>query len=184
MPTRTRRSAVCLAASILLVGLVGGCATSRTGEPSTATSAAATTVAPTTTTVPPMTDEELAWLQAIPAVSMKVEKSMAAITDLTSSGMAKLGIALRSCTRDLVNGGSPSERLQPVFVLVTKACKEYNKGAACFATAAKIGIPVAGTQADRDQTKAIDCGFSAPGNGAFLLADAEAMGVEIKGEAG
>ena len=183
MPIRTSRSALCFAASILLVVLVSGCA-SRSGETPTAAKATTTTTAAPTSTVPPMTDDELTWLQAIPAVATKVDKSMAAITQLTPSGMAKLGAVLRSCTRDLVKGGSPSARLQPVYVLVTKACKEYNKGAACFAAAAKIGIPVAGTQAERDQTKAIDCGFTAPGNGAFLLADAEAMGAEIQGEAG
>ena len=141
-------------------------------------------MAPTTTTVPPLTDQENTWLTAIPAVSSKVDKTLAAITELTPTGMAKLGNALRSCTRDLVRAGSPSERLQPVFVLVKKACKEYDKGAACFAKAAKIGIPFAGTQAERDQTKALDCGFAAPGNGALLLAEADALGVEIKGAAG
>jgi hypothetical protein len=171
------------AASILLVVLVGGCA-SRTGETRTAAEASDATTASTTTTVPPLTDAELTWLQAIPATMTKVDKSLAAITNLTPSGMAKLGNALRSCTRDLVRGGSPSERVQPVFALVQKACKEYDKGAACFAKAAKIGIPVAGTQDDRDQTKAIDCGFTAPGEGALLLIDAEAMGDEIKAAAG
>lgn len=184
MSTRTSRSTVCLFASILLVVLVGGCA-SRTGESTAAAQFTAdTTVAPTTTTVPPLNDKELAWLDAIPAVITKVDKSMKTVTNLTPSVMAKLGDALRSCTRDLVRGGSPSDRLQPVFVLVTKACKQYDKGAACFATAAKIGVPVAGSQDDRDQTKAIDCGFATPGNGGILLIDAENMGAEIKREVG
>jgi hypothetical protein len=41
--------------------------------------------------------------------------------------------------------------------------KEYDKGAACFATAVSVGIPFAGTPAERKQSKAIDCGFAAPG---------------------
>jgi hypothetical protein len=74
--------------------------------------------------------------------------------------------------------------LQPVYVLVKKACKEYDKGAACFTTAASVGIPFAGTPAERKQTKAIDCGFAAQGKGSIILADAENKGAEIKAEAG
>jgi hypothetical protein len=55
---------------------------------------------------------------------------------------------------------------------VVKACAEYDKGAECFATAADIGIPFAGTAAEREQTQAIDCGFAASGNGGIPLADA------------
>lgn len=183
MTNRTSRSAVCLAAAILLGVLVGGCA-SRAGEASTAAEAATTTVAPTTPTVPPLTAEEVAWLDAIPAVSAKVDKSMAAVTELSPAAMARLGKSLQSCTQDLMKDGSPSDRLQPVFVLVTTACMAYDKGAACFATAAKIGIAYVGTPEEKQQTKAMDCGLAAPSTGAVLLVDAETKGAEIKEEAG
>jgi hypothetical protein len=183
MPANLRRSAARLAASILVVVLVGGCA-GQTDEPSTAAQATTPTVAPTTTTQPPMTAEELAWLKAIPAVSKKIEKSIELITNLTVTGMTKLANSLRSCTRELARGGSPSARLEPVYVLVKKACREYDKGAACFTTAASVGIPFAGTPAERKQTKALDCGFAAQGKGAIVLADAENKGAEIKAEAG
>jgi len=182
MPATTRHSAVRLA-SILLVVLVAGCA-GQTDEPSTAAAASTTTVAPTTTTLPPLTAEERAWLKAIPTVSRKIEKSIEAISDLTPAAMARLANTFRSCTRELVRGGSPSERLQPVYVLVKKACKEYDKGAACFATAASVGIPFAGTPGERKQSKAIDCGFAAPGKAGLAVADAESKGAEIKAEAG
>jgi hypothetical protein len=141
-------------------------------------------VAPTTTTLPPLTGEERAWLKAIPTVSRKIEKSIEAISDLTPAAMARLANTFRSCTRELVRGGSPSERLQPVYVLVKKACKEYDKGAACFATAASVGIPFAGSPGQRKQSKAIDCGFAAPGKAGLAIADAESKGAEIKAEAG
>jgi hypothetical protein len=182
MPATTRRFVARLAVAVLLVVLVGGCA--GKADESTTAAQATTTVAPTTTTLPPMTAKELAWLKAIPKVSRKIEKSIEAITNLTSSGMARLASSLRSCTRELVGGGSPSDRLQPVYVLVKKACREYDKGAACFATAASVGIPFAGTPAERKQSKAIDCGFAAPGKGAVFLADAENKGAEIKAEVG
>ena len=179
MSTRTSRSAVCLAASMLLVVLVGACAV-RSGEPSTTDEAA--TVAPTTTTIPPPTADERAWLDAIPALTAKVDKSMAAVTNLSAAAMARLGKSLQSCTRDLMKGGSPSDRLQPAYALVTKACKEYDKGAVCFATAAKIGIAYVGTPEEKIQTKAINCGLAAPATGSVLLVDAETKGAKIIGE--
>jgi hypothetical protein len=183
MPAHTRHSVVRLAVWILLVVLVGGCA-GQTDKPSTAAAASTTTVAPTTTTLPPLTAKERAWLKAIPTVSSKIEKSIEAISDLTPAAMARLANTFRSCTRELVRGGPPSERLQPVYVLVKKACKEYDKGAACFATAASVGIPFAGTPGERKQSKAIDCGFAAPGKAGLAIADAESKGAEIKAEAG
>jgi hypothetical protein len=183
MPASTHHAAVRLAAWLLLVLVAGGCA-GQTDKPTTAAAATTTTVAPTTTTLPPLTAKELAWLKAIPAVSRKIEKSIEAIRDLTPAGMARLANTFRSCTRELVRGGSPSERLQPVYVLVKKACKEYDKGAACFATAASVGIPFAGSPGERKQSKAIDCGFAAPGKAGLAIADAESKGAEIKAEAG
>jgi hypothetical protein len=183
MPASTRRSIARLAVLILLVVLAGGCA-GQPDEPTAAAPATTTTVAPTTTTLPPLTAKELAWLKAIPTVSRKIEKSIEAISDLTPAAMARLATIFRSCTRELVRGGPPSERLQPVYVLVKKGCREYDKGAACFATAASVGIPFAGSPGERKQSKAIDCGFAAPGKAGLAIADAEAKGTEIKAEAG
>jgi hypothetical protein len=121
-----------------------------------------------------------AWLKAIPTVSRKIEKRIEAVSDLTPAAMARLANTFRSSTRELVRGGPPSERLQPVYELVKKACKEYDKGAACFATAASIGIPFAGTPDERKQSRAIDCGFAAPGKAGLAIADAETKGAEIK----
>jgi hypothetical protein len=183
MSTRTSRFAVQAAAAIVLVVMVGGCA-GQTSKPPAAAPATTTTVAPTTTIVPPMTDKELAWLHAISAMNQDVEKSMLGTTDITAPSpaeMATLGKALRSCTQTLVKGGSPSDRLQPVFALVTKACKEYDKGAACFATVAKIDVRNAVSPAEFDKwSKAFDCGLAASSNGMTLLTDAEMMGAKIK----
>jgi hypothetical protein len=67
--------------------------------------------------------------------------------------------------------------------LVKKGCKEYDKGAVCLRTAARIGIPF-GTPEERKQNEAIDCGFAAVGKGGIYLADAENKGAEIKAAAG
>jgi hypothetical protein len=182
MPASTRRSAARLAAAVLLVVLVGGCA-GQTEESTTAAQATTSTVAPTTT-VPPLTAKELAWLRAIPKVSRKIEKSVELIRNLTTSGLLKLANSLHSCTRELARGGSPSDRLEPVYVIVKKACREYDKGAACFTTAARIGYTYAGSADDRKQIKAVDCGYAAEAKGAVVLAEAEAKGEEIKTRVG
>jgi hypothetical protein len=94
-----------------------------------------------------------------------------------------LEVQLRRCTRELARKGAPSGRLKPAFALVKKACAQYDKGARCFATAAAIGIPLGGSPEERKLTAAIKCGFSAPGKGTGLLADAESTGDAIKRKA-
>jgi hypothetical protein len=186
MSASTCRFAACLAVTVLLVGLVGGCGGDTASTAPSAATTTSTTAAPTATptTVPPMTAEELAWLKLIPTVSKKIDKTFETTTNLTTRGMTKLANSLGSCTRQLARGGSPSDRLQPVYTLVKKGCKEYDKGAACLRTAARIGIPFAGTPEERKQNKAIDCGFAAVGKGGIYLADAENKGADIKAAAG
>ena len=183
MPATTRRPAACLVVAVLVALLVGGCV--GTSGTSTAVSQPATTstVAPTTT-VPPLTAKELAWLKAIPAVIKKVDKAFQGTGDLTISDDLKMADALRSCSRELVRGGAPSDRLQPVYALVKKACKEYDKGAACFTASARMGYTYAGSAEARKQDKLTDCGYDGEAKGAVVLAEAEAKGEEIKTEVG
>jgi hypothetical protein len=186
VPAITSRRAACLVVAVVGALLVAGCAdqTPTTSTAASQPSTTSTTVAPTTTTVPPMTAKELAWLKAIPKVRTKIDKIMEATSNITISAMRKLATSLRSCSRELARGGAPSDRLQPVYALVKKGCMEYDKGAVCFTTAARIGIPFAGSAEDRKQTKAIQCGFDASGKGGIPLLDAENKGAEIKAEVG
>jgi hypothetical protein len=69
-------------------------------------------------------------------------------------------------------------------VLVKRGCGEYDKGAVCFTTAARIGIPFAGSAEVRKQTKAIQCGFDARAKGGVPLLDAQDKGAEINAEVG
>jgi hypothetical protein len=188
MPAGTTRPAARLAATVLLVVVVvGGCA-GQADEPTAAsqpsTTTTTSTVAPTTTTVPPLTAKELAWLKAIPKVHKRIDRTLEMTSNLTISAMRMLANMLRSCGRELVRGGSPSDRLQPAYVLVKRGCEEYDKGAVCFTTAARIGIPFAGSAEVRKQTKAIQCGFDARAKGGVPLLDAQDKGAEINAEAG
>jgi hypothetical protein len=190
MPASTSRFAACLAVTVLLVVLAGGCggdtASTAPGEPTTTSTTAAPTATPTT--VPPMTAEELAWLKAITTLHKKIDKATQQEVTLTRAKMVQLGNALGACSRELRRIGSPSDRLQPVYTIVKKACRTFDKGAKCFATAARVsdasGAVIAGTPEERTQRRALDCGFAAGGNGSNLLADAESKGAEIKLAAG
>jgi hypothetical protein len=105
-------------------------------------------------------------------------------SNMTPPALGTLAIKMRGCSRGLARLGAPSERLAPVYRLAKSGCAQYDKAAKCFATAASIGIPFAGTSQERRLNQAIDCGFAAPGKGSALLAEAEAKGFEIKETAG
>jgi hypothetical protein len=186
MPTSTRRSAARLVVMVLLVVLAGGCA-GQTDESTTAAQATTSTVAPTTT-VPPMTAEELAWLKAITRMHKKIDKAIQQSATLTRAKMTSHANTLRACSRELAKIGSPSDRLQPVYVIVKKACRTFDKGAKCWATAASVSMAdggvIVGTPEERIQGRAIDCGGAAAGNGSNLLSDAESKGEEIKAKFG
>ncbi len=190
MPASTSRCAARLAVTVLLVGLIGGCggetASTAPGEPTTTTTTAAPTATPTT--VPPMTAEELAWLKAITRLHKRIDNAVQQEITLTRAKMVQLGNALGTCSRELRRIGSPSDRLEPVYVIVKKACRTLDKGAKCFATAARVsdasGAVLAGSPEERTQRRATDCGFAAHGNGSNLLSDAESKGAEIKLAAG
>lgn len=80
----------------------------------------------------------------------------------------------------------PGNRLQTVYVTAQKACRRYDKGANCFATAAKVsdaaGATIAGTAEARTQERSLSCGFAAQGDGSNLLTDAEAKAETIKAQ--
>jgi hypothetical protein len=189
MPASTSRSVARLAAAVLLVVLVGGCGgqsnKSTTASGTSPTTLAPTTLAPTTTAPPPLTAKERAWLKAIPRVSGKIEKALG-VTDInvTPETMHAYANTLRSCRRELLGAGSPSDRLQPVYALVKKACAQHDKGARCFDTAATLNPMGPGTPAARAQDRAINCGLDTATKGLSLLADAEEEGSKIQAEAG
>jgi hypothetical protein len=100
--------------------------------------------------------------------------------------MSELGNKLRACSRELRQIGPPSDRLQPVYVLVQKACRTYDKGARCLAKAASVsdaaGATIAGTPQARTQRRSLSCGLAAQGNGSNLLAQAEAQAAAIQAQ--
>ena len=184
MPATTSRRYPRLAGAVAVALLVVGCASQKaatTAASSPSTAASATTAAATTTTSASMTGAELVWLEAIGKLHTKIDKVLTdAPSNMTSSTMGTLSAKLRGCSRDLARLGSPPDRLQPVYKLAKSGCVQYDKAAKCFATAASIGAPIAGTSQERTFNQALECGFTAPAKGSALLAEAEAKGFEIE----
>jgi hypothetical protein len=182
---RGTRLAVAVAVVLLVVGCGGESGMSTAASTPSPSTAAPTTVAATTSTVGPMTGEELVWLEGIGKLHTRADKVLTdAPSNMTPSALGTLATKMRGCGRELARLGAPSERLAPVYKLAKSGCAQYDKAAKCFATAASIGIPIAGTVQERRLNQAIDCGFAAPGKGSALLAEAEAKGFEIKQTAG
>jgi len=160
-----------------------GCAGHQAAPaPASARSTATSTPAPTAT---PLTAAELAWITAVTNLHHKVDKPFRASSmTMTRAKMTELGNALRACHRELRRMGAPGTRLQPVYVMVTKACRALDRGARCFAKAASVsdagGGTVAGTPAARIQNRSLSCGFAAQGNGSNLLSEAVAKAAAIK----
>jgi hypothetical protein len=164
---------------MVAVLLAAGCA----GTPApTKTTPAATR--PATTTPAPMTGQERLWIQAVTQLVPKMNKVFDnAPTNMTSSALARMARQLRGCDREAARIGPPSARLQPVYDLLKQACQAYDKGAKCFARAARIAIS-AGPGDVTKLTQKIDCGFAASGPGGLALARAQEKASEIEAGAG
>jgi hypothetical protein len=170
--------------AVALVLLVGGCGDQR-AESTTASEPSTTTLASTTNGPRPLTARERAWLDAIPKARAKIDNALTEPNvTLTSSKMRSLANTLRSCRRQLLRAGSPSDRLRPIHALVTEACQEYDKGAQCFAAAARMGTTLFGAADERRFRQAIDCAFDTGRKGTEVLVDALNNGDEIKAKVG
>jgi hypothetical protein len=189
MPAVPRRRyaglAVAAAVALLVVGCGGESGTSTAASTPSPSTAPSTTAAATSSTLGPMTGEELVWLEGIGKLHTNSDKVLTdAPSNMTSTALATLATKMRGCGRELARLGAPTERLAPVYKLAKSGCAQYDKAAKCFATAASIGIPLAGSSRARRFDQAIECGFAAPGKGSALLAEAEVKGFEIKQTAG
>ena len=121
------------------------------------------------------------WLESIASLHKAMDKILVdAPSMLTSDAMHSLGTQLAQCGTMVERLGAATDRLQPVKELAQEGCAQYNKAAECFNTAASLGIVVSGSPEDAKQSEAIACGFSAPGEGSRLFAEAEGKGFEIQ----
>jgi hypothetical protein len=185
-PCRPARFAVAVVCAVVMVGCGGGQSDTSTAASTPSTS----TPEPTTTTIPPLTAEEVTWLDGLTMVKEELQKkkdkiAAAATTGLTRPLMVLLGKTLGSCGRELARLGTPSDRLQPVNTLAKKACQQLGKAARCQATMASLsdasgGSPPVGSSQHQSWRRASDCADAAEQKGVKLLEDAHAKGTEIQ----
>jgi hypothetical protein len=117
---------------------------------------------------------DLAWLRGIEELAARLDAVVARSPGaMTRQTLQALAAQLRGCTRELARLGLPSERLRPVLALVERACGEYEKGADCFAAAAR-SRSASGVQSR------LDCGFDAARRGGRPLAAAVAEAEELR----
>ena len=189
MFTVTGRFATFLIPLISGVLLSGGCTggtVESTDEASPAASLASTSDLTPTSTKPergPLTGEELLWLQGVEQLLPKMNKVFVdSPTDMTPATLRSLANQARGCGRELARLGSPSSRLQPVEALVRQACQEYDKGAKCFESAARLGTPSSSSEV-RKLEQQINCGFAAAEKGGGPLAEAQIKAEEVRAAA-
>jgi hypothetical protein len=188
MPAITSRRAVRLAVAVVVALLVGGCG--RQAAESTATPEPVASTLPPTTTIPPLSVEEVAWLDALTKMKESFEKKRDKVLQAGSTGVSRalealIGKTVGTCGRELARLGSPpSDRLQPVYALAKKACAQFGKAARCHATVARLSLPgggvVVGSPQERPWKQASRCAEVAEDKGLDLLGQAQAKGVEIK----
>lgn len=175
--------------AMVAVLLTAGCAGTPAPAKTTpaATRPAVTTPAVTTpaaTVSGPITGQELVWIHAVALLVPKMSNVFgSAPTNMTSSALSRLARQLRGCDREAARIGPPTARLQPVYDLLKQACQAYDRGAKCFADAARIATS-AGPGDVTKLTQKINCGFAASGPGSLALAQAQEKASEIKAAAG
>jgi len=184
MPANKYRRGARLAAVAAIALIPAACrahATTASPSPSTSPSASASaTVRPAASASGPMTGEEFVWLAGIHTLHENMDKILTdAPQPVTTRSMKGLGAQFAGCTAALTGLGTPTDRLQPVYDLAKRGCAQYEKAGACFTLASKLGTTIAGSADDKKQRQATDCGFSAPGGGSLLFADAESKGFDI-----
>jgi hypothetical protein len=173
-----RVSAGLAGTAVAAVVLAGGCS----GQETRPTAAPESSVAPTTAKA--LTGEELRWIRAaeqlLPTMNGVFTTSP---SDLTPSALRAMANGARACSRELARVGDPGNRLQPSYVLVQRACQEYDRGAKCFADAARMGVPSGSAEIHTFEQR-IDCGFAASEKGGKPLAEARVKAAEIAAAAG
>jgi hypothetical protein len=178
-----------LAIAVVCAVLVSGCG----GQAADSRAAATTSTLPPTTTIPPLTAEEVAWLDGLPKMAKRLEEKKnkiykAATAGLTRPMMVSLAETFGSCSRELARLGAPSDRLRPAASLAKKACQQHRKAAKCQATVASVsdtsGGVVVGSPQQRTWERAGRCVEAADKKATQLLEDAQAKGHQIRATIG
>jgi uncharacterized protein len=167
---RRLAAAAGVAVLMLLIGFAGGPVDAAPGP-----------------TPPPssgFTEAERAWVAAVMKMQHRIVIAFSGVTvELTRPTMQAMANSLDECGRVLRRIGPPTARLQPVFVLVSEACAQFDNAAKCFRTAIGVtdanGTVQAGTAA-RISDQALTCAFDSYNDGYGTLLDAQFERAQIE----
>jgi hypothetical protein len=188
MSTITFRLRTRLLSVAVLALFAAGCGgeTARQAAPARKATPPPTSAAPSPTSpdTQPMTTSELIWLHAVERLLPAMNKVFTGSpTDLSPAALTTLASQASGCRRELTRIGPASARLQPVEALVEQACTEYDKGAACFAAAARAAVSSSAASFS-ELEKQINCGFAVAATGGGPLAEARIVAENIKDATG
>lgn len=128
----------------------------------------------------PLSNAEFAWLDKIGALREEVDRAFGRGREgLAQWNATQLAQTMPKCSSELASPAPPSARMQPVHELLVQACREYDKGAECFATADRLWNQAPGTPKEEELNKAIECGYASESSGRKLLGDAELEGFKL-----
>jgi hypothetical protein len=189
MPAIASRRAALIAVAVVVAVHVGGCGGQAAKSTAATTKPTASTLPPTTT-IPPLSAEEIAWLDGLTKMKKTLEEKRDKVYEAAAAGVTRaiealIGKTVGACDPELARLGSPpSDRLQPVYALAKRACQQLGKAARCHATVARLSLPnggvVVGSPQERPWKEASRCAQVAEEKGLDLLGQAQAKGVEIK----
>jgi hypothetical protein len=182
--SRLRTRLLPIAVLALLAGGCGGESARQSPARSAAPSPTSTAPAPSNPDPESLTASELVWLHAVERLLPAMNKVFTdSPTDLSPAALTTLAGQVGGCRRELTRIGPAGDRLQPVQVLLEQACGEYDKGAACFAAAARVGVPSSAADLSAFE-KQVTCGFAASATGGEPLVEAQIIAAKIKGTTG
>jgi len=132
-----------------------------------------------------LTEAETAWLTAASKTAARVDKELGRhpeAEEVTRSNLLALATVLRACSRDLARIGRPSQRLQPVYAAIQRACGHYDRAARCVETAASLidAQAAPGSRADRKINEAMDCLSVGMTAGSTAMVDAKEKSIDIR----
>ncbi len=188
MSTTTFRLRTRLLPVAVLALLAAGCGgeTARQASPARDATLSPTSAAPAPSSPDgqPLAAADVLWLHAVERLLPAMNKVFTGSpTDLSPAALTTLASQAGGCRRELTRIGPASARLQPVQALVQQACTEYDKGAACFAAAARAAVSSSAASFS-ELEKQITCGFAVAATGGGSLAEARIVAEDIKNATG
>jgi Domain of unknown function (DUF4389) len=142
---------------------------------------ASTAPIPISTVPPPAPGRADRWLYGLSSLSTDMENAMGpGEAVVTATSLRSAASHLRRCPAELAALGPPTAQLRQVYRMAARACGAFERGAACYAAAAK-GYDAATVSPDPKRfNRLLDCGDAGFNRGSNLITTAAADGSFIQ----